>query len=102
MSLDFHPLAFKEIEKAVAWYERKAGLGGALLNRLEATLRAVQAAPGSYPMHPADSRSRRALVERFPYAIVFTVVAQRVFVVAVAHTRRRPAYWRRRRAKVLP
>jgi plasmid stabilization system protein ParE len=102
VSLDFHPLALGEIEKAVAWYERKAGLGGALLNRIEATLTAVRAAPGSYPVHPADRRSRRALVERFPYAIVFTIVGQRVFVVAVAHTRRRPAYWRRRGAKVLP
>lgn len=39
---------------------------------------------------------RSAKVERFPYRIVYIVVGEDVDVLAVAHAKRRPAYWRRR------
>jgi toxin ParE1/3/4 len=35
-------------------------------------------------------------VPRFPYALIYAVEERRVFVVAVAHFRRRPGYWRDR------
>jgi len=39
---------------------------------------------------------RSAKVDRFPYRIVYLVIGEDVDVVAVAHAKRRPAYWRRR------
>jgi plasmid stabilization system protein ParE len=39
---------------------------------------------------------RRALIHRFPYALYFTLAADRIEVVAVLHTRRDPTTWRRR------
>ena len=36
-------------------------------------------------------------VKRFPFRIVFRVVENRILVVAVAHAKRRPGYWKDRR-----
>ncbi len=36
---------------------------------------------------------RRALLARFPYALVFLVREDEVRVLAVAHAKRRPGYW---------
>jgi len=35
-------------------------------------------------------------MRRFPYSIVYRVETEKVFVLAVAHLRRRPLYWRDR------
>ena len=36
---------------------------------------------------------RRALLTRFPYAIVFLIMSEEIRVLAVAHAKRRPGYW---------
>jgi hypothetical protein len=32
-------------------------------------------------------------IERFPFQIVFRIDADRLFIVAVSHAKRRPGYW---------
>jgi plasmid stabilization system protein ParE len=44
----------------------------------------------------ADGRTRRVLVSRFPYQLVYRLRPGEVVVVAVAHMKRRPGYWRDR------
>lgn len=39
---------------------------------------------------------RRALLRRFPFNIIYSLETDAILVVAVAHQRRHPAYWRRR------
>jgi hypothetical protein len=39
---------------------------------------------------------RRALVEGFPYALVFVVLGDSVQVLAMAHLHRIPGYWLQR------
>lgn len=48
------------------------------------------------PGFPIESRVRRVLLERFPYAVVFIETEDVVHVIAVAHFRREPSYWRDR------
>ncbi len=36
---------------------------------------------------------RRLVLRRFPYKLLYTVQADHVFVVAVAHQHRNPGYW---------
>ena len=38
-------------------------------------------------------------MRRFPYLIVYRVTASAIQVVAVAHARRRPGYWKTRLAR---
>jgi len=43
---------------------------------------------------PPDIRSIK--VRRFPYRVVYVVLADTIDVIAVAHAKRRPGDWRRR------
>lgn len=86
-----------EIEAAAGWYERRQpDLGGDFVVEVEATFARVLNAPFQFAVLKAGDPFRRALVERFPYHVFFEVLEDLVVVVAVAHERRRPGYWRRR------
>ena len=41
---------------------------------------------------------RRVLTNRFPYAVIYVERDTDLFVIAVAHTSRRPGYWKERLA----
>ena len=55
--------------------------------------------PERYQVWPDDPRYRRAVVDVFPFVVLYRIDEKRhaVIIVAVAHTRRRPGYWRGRR-----
>jgi plasmid stabilization system protein ParE len=97
----FHPEAAAELRAAALWYdERRAGLGDELVEEVRALSQRITASPTTYATWPGLSRPaspiRRALVDRFPYALAFEVEAERIFILAVAHAKRRPLYWLRR------
>ena len=43
-----------------------------------------------------SSEIRRAALRRFPYGLVYVVLDDVLWIVAVAHSRRRPGYWHQR------
>ncbi|MGH8771908.1 MAG: type II toxin-antitoxin system RelE/ParE family toxin [Burkholderiales bacterium] len=51
--------------------------------------------PGLGPMWRHGKR--RLVMKRFPFSVIYTVVADQIRVLAVAHHSRRPEYWRRRK-----
>jgi plasmid stabilization system protein ParE len=93
--ITFHPEAEAELVAAAALYEaHSAGLGVEFLDEVERATRALV----SYPKigHRFSRRLRRLLVRRFPYGLLYRIEADAVRVVAVAHVRRPPGYWRGR------
>jgi hypothetical protein len=42
-----------------------------------------------------EGETRRVLLPTFPYALVFEVIGEVVFIVAIAHLKREPAYWKK-------
>lgn len=88
----FHPAATEELEAAAAWYEERAtGLGGEFVASVRAAVESILEAPERWPLVKG---TRRALLHRFPYAIVYREVADdTVELVAVAHCKRRPRFW---------
>jgi hypothetical protein len=62
-----------------------------------------QSRTGSWPRSIGRSSylrgTRRLLLQRFPFSIIYRVESTWVLVVAIAHQRRRPGYWRRRGVK---
>lgn len=42
-----------------------------------------------------EGETRRKLLPTFPYALVFEVIDEVVFIVAIAHLKREPAYWKK-------
>jgi len=80
------------------WYEdRRARLGDEFAEAIAAALGRISEAPDAYPRWTgtpaASSPIRRAVVQRFPYVIAFEHQSERVFVLAIAHAKRRPLYW---------
>jgi toxin ParE1/3/4 len=90
-----------EAEEAARWYEqREAGLGFEFLDSLAAVYRAIEDQPERFARletAPAHRNVHRYLLERFPYYVVYEILANEVVVLAVAHGRRRPNYWKKRK-----
>jgi plasmid stabilization system protein ParE len=92
MIVDFE--ARKELVAAAIWYdEQREGLGAEFLNAIDEVLAAIAESPSSFPREAYDERARRALVPRFPYAVVFLTRETDIRVVAVMHAKRLPGYW---------
>jgi hypothetical protein len=71
------------------------GRGDRFVAAVDLVLRAIADHPERFPLlQEPDIRS--AKVKRFPYRVVYMVVGADIDVIAVAHAKRRPAYWRRR------
>lgn len=70
------------------------GSGSRLLNAVDYTIERVGTVPqqGSPHLHG----TRRFIVGRFPYSTVYVTRVVANHVIAVAHHKRRPGYWRRR------
>lgn len=89
--------ASEELAAAVRWYEaQRQGLGAEFLDAVLETLNKVAERPRAGTALPGEMNIRRMLVDRFPYQVVYRFDAERVRVIAVAHLRRRPGFWKRR------
>ncbi len=92
----FHPEALAETEAALAWYrERSSRTAELFLTELEKAIAAISEAPQRWPLF--GEGTRRLPLLRFPYSIVYREVGASFEVLAVAHGRRRPGYWARRK-----
>ena len=89
-----------ELIEAEKWYDKqRLGLGREFRTAIdEAMERLVRAPLAASPIGnvSALSGARRVFVRRFPYSIVFVEHGEDLWVVAFAHNRRRPGYWRDR------
>jgi plasmid stabilization system protein ParE len=96
----FEPEASHELEAAALWYEaHRSGLGMTFLAAVDRTVdhRATWPDAGTLvPGVPAHLEVRQMPVVRFPYRVAYLVAPRELRVLAVAHTRRRPGYWRSR------
>ena len=97
MEVSFHPEARAELLAAVEYYEEQApGLGGHLVDEVE---RAVEFVAGQPELGSPLDKSRglrRWMLRRFPYYLIYRVEESTALVLALAHQRRRPGYWRAR------
>ena len=84
-----------EIQEIVAYLEtQRAGLGSRFQQDLRRTLRLLLANPMAG--HALTRRLRRLRLHSFAYNVIYVAEEQEIVIVAVAHQKRRPTYWRRR------
>ena len=101
-AVEFHPLAADEAEAAERWYRERNEIASARfqreLDRVQRELdRAVDLISGRPDTGaPYLANTRRVLLRRFAFFVVYRVRGDNVQVIAVAHARRRPGYWRAR------
>lgn len=87
--------AERELKQAMHWYDqRRAGLGDELLDEVRDVLGRVLDRPLSFPVVYRDIR--RALLDRFPYGVLFRLRGDAVVVTAFHHARRDPKRWQDR------
>jgi plasmid stabilization system protein ParE len=95
---EFHPEAALEFEHAVQFYNRRgSNLGLRFAREVRTTIQRIVATPERWRLLEEDVR--RCLVRVFPYSVLYTVEVDSILIVAVAHSKRQPGYWRRRLAK---
>ena len=89
--------AAEELAAAVAWYEeRRAGLGSEFYDAIVRTMDRIAEMPeAGSPFR--DLKARRMLVAGFPYQVVYPIDSGDIRVIAFAHLKRRPGFWRHRR-----
>lgn len=93
--ITLHPDADAEITEAVRYYEsREPGLGLDLLGEVERAFDQITEHPES--CQKIGARARRKTLWRFPYNLIYAVYPEKIRVVAFAHQKRRPFYWRER------
>lgn len=93
--LDFHPAVNGEIASASDWYDlQRPGLGRDFLDGVERVLNEMSANPARYGF--AEGDIREGLLIRFPYAIYYRVLTDRIRVLAIVHTKRDPSRWQSR------
>jgi plasmid stabilization system protein ParE len=95
LSVVFHPDAVEEAQAARQWYAaRSQSAADSFLAELDHGIEAICLAPERWPLFVHGTR--RYLFHRFPFQLVYRVMNDRIEVVAVAHGRRRPGYWKSR------
>ena len=91
----FHPSAAEEAEAAARYYDDKTiGLGTEFLADLEDCILTAREFPEIGA--PYDFTTRKLLLRRFPFILIYTDHETAIEILAVAHERREPGYWRSR------
>lgn len=97
MNLSILTEADAETFEAALWYEdQKPGLGEEFLTERGRVLRSIEANPlaaARLEYYTGSHDIRRAIMRRFPFAVVYLCRESEAIVVALAHLHRRPLYW---------
>ena len=93
--VSFRPQARAEVREARGWYEGQVpGLGRVFIAELDATLAFLRLHPRMYAAVSDDGNVRRALLHRFPYSLVYEVMAaDEILVLACRHVRQDEINW---------
>ena len=90
--LAFHPEALAELERVKIWYDgQRLGLGDSFFQEITAAISRIRESPNAWPAYQRGTR--RLLVHRFPFAVIYSQSSTGLLVVAVMHLKRRPGYW---------
>lgn len=95
--VDVHPEAVAEAQAAAHWYrERSASAAHAFLTELDRAIEKIAEDPGIWTRYVGGTQ--RFVLRRFPFSLIYRLVSNRIEVVAIAHGRRKPGYWKKRLA----
>ena len=95
MKSRFHPEAEAEFNDAVDYYDAcQAGLG---LEFAREVHRQENICDFPLAWTPLSQNTRRCLLRRFPYGVVYQFKAGEIVIIAIMQLNRKPDYWRKRK-----
>ena len=93
--LRFHPQAEQEYLAALDWYQERSYTAAVNLeNNFIQAIESITENPLRWPIYIQNFR--KYTLQKFPFSIVYQHLADEVLILAVAHTKRRPGYWKDR------
>lgn len=98
LAYEFHPLAEKELDEAVGYYEAlELGKGRELLQQIQAAIGQARQFPESAPISRGMVRSLVVQPsQRWTYTLHYRATSRVIRILAVAHQKRQPFYWLQR------
>ncbi|HKM84916.1 MAG TPA: type II toxin-antitoxin system RelE/ParE family toxin [Terriglobales bacterium] len=91
----FHPQAWQEVEAAEVWYrQRNYEASIRFLSEIYDALANLAQWPERWPFYQYGTR--RFVLHRFPFSVIYRDEPAVVSIVAIAHHKRRPGYWKDR------
>ncbi|MGO9126371.1 MAG: type II toxin-antitoxin system RelE/ParE family toxin [Terriglobales bacterium] len=93
---EFHPEAAAEYDAAFDWYRARSPDAALRFDfEVERAVAQIVASPHRRPLGPYGTR--KFLLSRFPFVLFYRERGiEGIQIVAVAHTSRRPGYWKQR------
>ncbi len=83
------PEAEHDLKEAFSWYEdNRTGLGYDSLLQVDAGINFIQRNPDVHPIEYKETRKH--LIKRFPYKIIYLVEGKKIVILAVIHGKRSP------------
>ncbi len=95
LPIDYLLGARRDFDGSFDWYAGRSHQAALrFTDSLDAALMQVTENPTRFDS--IDGVHRECALKKFPFRLVYRVLENRILVVAIAHTRRRPGYWRNR------
>lgn len=100
MIINVHPKAQDELLESVLWYNiRKPRLGNEFFDTISSVIDQISQNPKQFPYLTNEKQIQVKVVKRFPFSVIFKVEADQLLILAVAHNKRKPNYWIKRKSK---
>jgi plasmid stabilization system protein ParE len=95
-SIEYHEGATADVKSAVAWYQKRSPKAAQdFVEELRRAAETICRTPQRWPKGKNDTR--RFLLWRFPFSMIYSAGPSKIVVWPVAHSSRRPEYWSERR-----
>jgi plasmid stabilization system protein ParE len=95
-TVSIHEIAEAEINEAADFYDLESpGLGNVFIDEIQRAIQGIVEFPAAASL--VRGRVRQRIVTKFPYSLVYSAREGEIRILAVAHHKRRPFYWRGRR-----
>jgi len=92
MQIEFIEPASIELDDAIEYYELQlTGLGRKFLDEVIETIDLIAQFPQLWAQNSAHTR--KAVLRKFPYNLIYSINNNNIYIIAVAHQNRIPEYW---------
>ncbi len=94
-ALEIHPSALSDLKSAIAWcLERSEPAAVEFAAEVDRAVALVVESPARWPS--GEHGTRKFVLNRFPFAVVYREKLTSIRILAVAHGHRNPEYWKGR------
>jgi toxin ParE2 len=92
MNVEFIEPASIELDDAIEYYNSQSpGFGEKFLEEVLQTINLIVLFPEAWS--EVTKHTRKALLRKFPYNLIYTIHKKKIYILAVAHQHREPEYW---------